>query len=115
MDGKPVVVVASPVYSPQEEISGVIFGTLGLDRIDRFISSFRFGRTGETYLVDNRGIMLTESRFTPVLIETGAVRETTKYELSARRRWWIRFSKVKPALLNTSITGEAGSWPPMDG
>lgn len=82
-DGTPVVVVASPVFSYKEEVTGVVFGTLSLDRIDRFISSFRFGQTGETYLVDDMGIMLTESRFTPLLIKRGEVRETTKYRMPA--------------------------------
>lgn|GEM_PF-1205013 len=83
-DESPVVVVASPVYSKNGEITGVVFGTLSLAKIDKYISSFRFGETGETYLVDKRGIMLTESRFTPELIEKGVIKETTKYRLNTR-------------------------------
>ncbi|MCR4442922.1 MAG: diguanylate cyclase [Peptococcaceae bacterium] len=86
IDGQPVVVVCSPVYSEDNEVSGAVLGTLSLSRVDDFVSSFHFGQTGETYLVNESGLMLTESRFTQTLTDNGLANGTTKYSLSARSR-----------------------------
>jgi len=43
--------------------------------------SQKFGKTGETYLVNKEGYMLSESRFTKHLLETGAVKKRSALEL----------------------------------
>jgi len=60
-----------------------VMGVLSLSKIDDFVSSFHFGRSGETYLVDEHGLMLTESRFTEHLAEQGLAGRTTKLSLNA--------------------------------
>lgn len=78
---KPAMIVASPVYNYDNEVAGVMIGGLSLDRINEIIAPYYFGNTGETYLVNEKGIMLTESRFTPELVEHGIIRNSTKYNL----------------------------------
>ncbi|MFA5072557.1 MAG: diguanylate cyclase [Nitrospirota bacterium] len=59
---KPTVIVSSPVINDQGAFAGVILGPLDLSKIQEITSSLQFGKTGETYLVDVNGRMLTESR-----------------------------------------------------
>lgn len=77
----PTIIVANPVYNDSNEIIGVIVGGLSLNRINEIIVPYHFGNTGETYLVNDQGLMLTESRFTPELIREGLVKENTKYNV----------------------------------
>ena len=79
--GKPIIVFASPIYDKNGQFSGVIAGAVEMKTIDAIMEDFRFGETGETFLADKEGMMLTESRFTPELILKGMVKESTKLVL----------------------------------
>jgi len=76
--GIAIIVFARPVYDTNGQFSGVIAGTVKMQTIDDIMEDFRFGKTGETFLVDKDGMMLTESRFTPELIQKGIVTESAK-------------------------------------
>lgn len=79
-DGRPVITVSCPVYSEDNEIIGVAFGGLNLSKISEFIAPFNYGKSGETFLVDKRGVMLTESHFTQELIKKGLIKASTQYQ-----------------------------------
>lgn len=89
-NGFPTVIFASPVYAEDEVPCGVVFGEVRLTWLNDLIASFNFGQTGETYLVDKRGVMLTESRFTPLLVGKGLIKDTTVYSLNASSPGVIR-------------------------
>lgn len=77
-DGSPVIIVSCPVYSEDNEIIGVVFGSLNLSKLNDFIAPFNIGKGGETFLVDKRGIMLTESRYTQELVDRGLIKDSTQ-------------------------------------
>lgn len=83
LDGTRLIIVSCPVYSPDGRIIGVVGGSLTLDRIDQIVQTFKEGKTGETYLVDKTGTMISESRFTNFLIQKGFAESSTKYNLNA--------------------------------
>ncbi len=97
-NGAKVVVVSAPVAGEDGKFHGLVAGTLSLQRIDQFISSFWVGNTGETYLVNKEGIMLTESRFTSSLVKKGLIKGSTKYTY-----------KVESQGVNSLIGGESGT------
>ncbi|MDD2401374.1 MAG: sensor domain-containing diguanylate cyclase [Clostridia bacterium] len=82
--GNPVVIVACPVFSDEGEITGLVFGSLNLDKLDKISSYFHIGKTGEIYLVDKKGLMVSESRFTPLLVKNGIVNSTSKYNFQVK-------------------------------
>ena len=64
---KPVVALASPVKEA-DRVIGVFLGIIDIERINGEINKSYHGRTGETFLVRRDGLMITESRFAPDLI-----------------------------------------------
>jgi diguanylate cyclase (GGDEF)-like protein len=96
-DGNPIFIISSPVYSEDDEIIGAVFGGIPLSRLSSLFTTFRSGYSGETFLVDNRGLMLTESRFTKEFVERGLIKETTQNE----------FIVNTPAVTNV-INGKSG-------
>lgn len=81
VSGQPVVVFSVPVYDYDNKIKGVMIGGVRLESISKLVEKARLGLTGETYLVDSRGTMLTESRFAPELIRGGMVDSTARLTL----------------------------------
>lgn len=57
----PIVIVSSPVISEQGQISGVIFAPLKWSKIMQIISFYRLGDTGETYIVDKKGMIFSSN------------------------------------------------------
>lgn len=84
--GEPVVIFSSPVFGDDGEFKGAVLGAVKLDKINAIISSFRSGKTGETILLNSEGLILTESRFTPQLIDNGIVEKTTIMNLKQDTR-----------------------------
>ncbi|MBC9786081.1 response regulator [Heliobacterium chlorum] len=79
--GRPVIIVSAPVYDAQNQFKGIVFGSVSLSTIETVMNRYQPGETGETYLLNDQGIMLTESRFTSHLIERGIVTDTTRMKL----------------------------------
>ncbi|MFT9848226.1 sensor domain-containing diguanylate cyclase [Aneurinibacillus sp. REN35] len=73
VSGKPIIIVSSPVMNERHEFLGVIFGSVELTTVNNLMKQLHFGKTGETYLIDKHGLMLTESRHSPphTVKETG--------------------------------------------
>ncbi|MGC5324329.1 diguanylate cyclase [Brevibacillus sp. SYSU BS000544] len=76
--GKPRIIFSSPVFTPDKQFNGVVFGAVDLTTINRLMKNFTIGNSGETYIVNREGIMLTESRFTQELISKGQIPDTAK-------------------------------------
>ncbi|HWR45558.1 hybrid sensor histidine kinase/response regulator [Sporomusa sp.] len=80
--GQPVIVFSSPVFDEKGQFKGLIAGSVKLTTIDKIMQQFHFGRTGETYLVNQDGLMITESRFTDQMVKTGVIKDTSRLNLS---------------------------------
>lgn len=80
-NGEPVIVISCPVYDDVGSIQGVVFGIVKLEKMDAILSNFCFGETGETILLNKDGVILTESRFTPQLVEKGIIAKTARMNL----------------------------------
>lgn len=59
---RPVVIFSSPVFDQGGSVIGVIAGSVELKTITAMIEQFQFGETGETYLADKSGMMVTATR-----------------------------------------------------
>ncbi|MFC5471289.1 ATP-binding protein [Cohnella suwonensis] len=63
VSNQPNILFSSPVYDEGNHFQGVVFGSVTLRTIDQLMEQFRNGRSGESYLIDRDGYMITESRF----------------------------------------------------
>jgi len=79
--GEPVIIFSCPVFDADGKFQGAVLGIVKLEKMDEIITNFRFGKTGETILLNSDGIIMTESRFTPDLIKDGIIDKTTKMSL----------------------------------
>lgn len=76
--GRPFVLFSAPVYDEEVQFQGVIVGKVNIRFIESLITHFRTGRSTETYLLNEDGYMLTESRFIKDLIDLEMVKYTTR-------------------------------------
>ncbi|HWR06794.1 sensor domain-containing diguanylate cyclase, partial [Sporomusa sp.] len=60
----PLVLFSAPVFGHDGSVIGVIVGSVELTTISKTMEQFLFGTTGETYLVDSNGMMVTPTRLT---------------------------------------------------
>jgi two-component system cell cycle response regulator len=60
--GESLIVFSAPVYNKSNELIGLIFGSLKLRTIHRTLQSVHFGSSGEQYLIDPSGTLITEAR-----------------------------------------------------
>ena len=81
VSGNVVVVFATPVYSDAQDIVGVAAGVVPVSTIAEILASLDLGETGEAYLVDNKGVLITPSRHIEELIAEGRVKERSELEL----------------------------------
>lgn len=79
--GQPVIIFSAPVYSEKCEFKGLVVGTVKLTTIDKFMQQFHFGQTVETYLLNQDGFMITESRFKDELKKDGVIKDTARFNL----------------------------------
>jgi len=60
---QPMILFSAPVMSGSMQFEGVIYGTVTLKTIDQLLEQFQRGDSGESYLIDRNGYLITESRF----------------------------------------------------
>lgn len=60
---QPTILFSAPVMNKNKQFEGVIYGTVSLKTIDQFMEQFQSGDSGESYLIDRNGYLITESRF----------------------------------------------------
>ena len=56
--GKPAVVIAIPIFNPQNEFQGILGGTLDLSVIEETRSKITIGETGYAFVTDSKGQIL---------------------------------------------------------
>lgn len=59
-----IIIFSSPVFDYKQRFQGLIFGAVRLNTINEVMKKFRFSKTGQTYLVNKEGHLLTDLRFT---------------------------------------------------
>ncbi len=79
--GLPTMIISSPLKNENDEIIGVVGLRVHVGTLSNMMHSQKFGKTGETYLVNKDGYMLSESRFTDKLKQTGVVNVRSALEL----------------------------------
>lgn len=79
--GVPTLLVSTPVRDEEQRIVGVVGLRVDVMALSREMRRVKMGETGETYLVDKDGCMITESRFVPTVREMGLIKKRTALEL----------------------------------
>ncbi|GAB62851.1 MAG: hypothetical protein DWB56_02010 [Candidatus Jettenia sp.] len=79
--GLPTMFVSTPIDNEKLEILGVLVFRLNVDDLKKLILPMKATETGEIYLINKDGCMLTESRFTNDLKGSGLITKRTSLEL----------------------------------
>lgn len=78
--GLPTMIVSTPI-TDRNRIMGVACLRLDVRMISEFMRSIKLGESGETYLINKQGYMITESRFLPYLKKEGMIKKRTALEI----------------------------------
>ncbi len=78
--GLPTMVVVTPLKDKDGVVSGVVSLRIHVATLSNLMLSSTFGATGETYLVNEDGYMLTRSRFTEQLKKKGIIKKRSALE-----------------------------------
>ena len=83
--GKPIIIFSHPVTMEDGSFGGLVFLPSQLTAINELMTNLQFGNTGETYIVNSEGYMITESRYLESLKAEGRVEKTAvmKIKLSS--------------------------------
>jgi len=76
----PTMVVSAPI-TDQNRIMGVACFRVDVNKISELMRSLKLGESGETYLINKQGYMITESRFIPYLKKEGLIKKRTALEI----------------------------------
>jgi PAS domain S-box-containing protein len=79
--GLPTMFIATPLKGQDETVVGVVALRIHVGALSNLMQSYKFGKTGETYLVNKDGYMLTESRFTEHLKKMERIKKRSALEL----------------------------------
>ncbi|OAS19877.1 sensor domain-containing diguanylate cyclase [Paenibacillus oryzisoli] len=60
-NGNPVITFSSPVLGDQGEFKGIVLGVVTLEMLNKLIARLSFGDTGEVYVLDAEGNIVTAS------------------------------------------------------
>ena len=84
--GVPTMFVSTPLKDRDGIIIGVVSLRIDVNALNELMLSLKLGKTGETYLVNKDGVMITESRFVTHLKEMGLVKKRCALELKLINR-----------------------------
>jgi signal transduction histidine kinase len=76
--GQQIINVSAPVYDNNGNIRGLILGSIRTSTLEALLKENWLGKTGEVFLVNRDGVMLSEPRFLDYLKARGLVRESAK-------------------------------------
>lgn len=79
--GMPTMFVSTPLKDRDGVVIGVVALRIDVRTLNELMLSLKLGKTGETYLVNKDGYMITESRFAVHLKEMGLVKKRCTLEL----------------------------------
>lgn len=84
--GMPTMFISTPLTDKDGVKIGVVSVRVDVDSLNDLLLSLNLGKTGETYLVNKDGYMITESRFAAHLKEMGLVKKRCALELKLIER-----------------------------
>ncbi len=79
--GVPTMFVSTPLKNKEDEIIGAVVLRVHVGILSNMVYSLMFGESGESYLVNEDGYMISESRFSDTLKEHGIVKSRCSLEL----------------------------------
>ncbi|MCF6155728.1 MAG: HAMP domain-containing protein [Candidatus Brocadia sp.] len=79
--GVPTMLVSAPIKDKSNSVVGTVTLRIGASGINKMMQNVHIGVTGETYLIDGHGYMLTESRFTEDLKSRQRIKKRSALEL----------------------------------
>ena len=79
--GVPTMLVSVPIKDRSNIVTGVVTIRIDVSEINTVMQNIHLGRTGETYIVNAQGYMLTESRFTEDLKGQHRINKRSALEL----------------------------------
>lgn len=79
--GMPTMFVFTPIKDRTGENIGVVVLRINVVEITKIMQSIKLGETGETYLINEEGLMVSESKFLESLKEKGLAQKRTALEL----------------------------------
>ena len=84
--GMPTMFVSTPLKDRDGVVIGVVALRIDVSALNELMLSLKLGKTGETYLVNKDGYMITESRFAVHMKEMGLVKKRCALELKLINR-----------------------------
>jgi len=90
--GMPTLFVTTPVIY-ENKLIGMVCMRIDVMEINKLMRNVRLGRTGETYLINEEGIMISESKFLSYLKDFGMVKQRTTLELKIINPYTGEFTK----------------------
>lgn len=96
--GHTIIVIAAPIYDGNQQVSGIMAGGVLVETMNDLMTIAQIGDTGDAYLVNEKGIFLTPSRFEKALKEQGLIEVSTALELQAENEG-----------IRRALAGEAGA------
>ncbi len=79
--GMPTMFVSTSLKNKDNDIIGVVVLRVHVGNLSNMVYSLTFGESGESYLVNEKGYMISESRFSRRLKEMGIVKKRCSLEL----------------------------------
>ncbi len=79
--GMPTMFVSAPLRDSFGVVAGIVAIRIDVKTLNDLMLNLKLGITGETYLVNNNGYMITESRFARHLKDTGLIKRRCALEL----------------------------------
>ncbi|ACS78330.1 sensor domain-containing diguanylate cyclase [Maridesulfovibrio salexigens] len=95
----PIILFSHPVTLQNGSFGGVVFLAARLTAINRLMKNLWFGKTGETYIINREGYMLTESRFLDELKSARRVKDTAIMVIKTNTK------NIESALVGTQPEG----------
>ena len=79
--GMPTMFISTPILSAEAQVLGVLAFRIDIDQINELMFHMNATKSGDIYLINRDGYMLTESRFTDALELVGHIEKRTALEL----------------------------------
>lgn len=77
----PAMFISAPIKDTSDVVVGTVILRIDVSGINEMMQNIHIGATGETYLIDGRGYMLTESRFVEDLKGQQRIKKRSALEL----------------------------------
>ena len=79
--GVPTMLISVPIKDRSDSVAGAVTIRIDVSEINTEMQDIHLGKTGETYIVNAQGYMLTESRFTEDLKRQHRIKKRSALEL----------------------------------